>query len=84
LRELTPEGLAVERIWHLDSVGLLASLANRLLLRKPLPTHRQVRFWDRRMVPLSRRLDGVLGHQVGKSLLAVWRRPIASGPAPRS
>lgn len=71
----SPGGLEVERIWYLDSVGLLASLANRLLLRRSLPTQKQILLWDRWMVPLSRRLDGVLGHRLGKSVLAVWRRP---------
>ncbi len=84
LRERTPNGLGVERVWYLDSVGLLASLANRLLLRRPLPTQSQVRFWDRWMVPLSRRLDAALGHRLGKSVLAVWRRPDGAGMVPPS
>lgn len=82
LARMTPDGLAVERIWYLDSVGLLASLGNRLLLRRSLPTQRQILFWDRRMVPLSRLLDRALGRRLGKSVLAVWRRPSAPGSSP--
>jgi SAM-dependent methyltransferase len=56
----------------LDSVGFFASLANRLLLKSPLPTAREVAVWDRAMVPLSRALDPVLGYRFGKSVIAVW------------
>ncbi len=59
----------------LDSVGMLASIANRFLLRRAMPTEAQIRFWDRAMVPLSRRLDRVLGYRLGKSALIVWQRP---------
>lgn len=74
LAGLTPPGLEPVRMAYLDSVGLLASLANRLLLRSALPTPKQIAVWDRFMVPLSRSLDGLLAHKVGKSVLAVWRR----------
>ncbi len=74
LRAITPAGASMTRAEYLDSVGLLASLGNRLLLRQGMPTARQVALWDRVMVPLSRRLDPVLAHRVGKSVLAVWRK----------
>lgn len=74
LRSLSPPALRLERIQYLDSVGLLASAANRALLRQSLPNPRQLRFWDDWMIPISRRLDGMLGHSVGKSILAVWQK----------
>ena len=37
LRALTPEGLILVRSRYLDSIGLLASLGNRLFLRRPCP-----------------------------------------------
>lgn len=73
LRVATPAALALERAWYLDAAGLLASLGNRMWLSQPLPTLRQVLFWDQRLVPLSRVLDRLLGYQVGKSIVAVWR-----------
>lgn len=78
-RRLTPPGLALERVAYLDSVGLLASLANRVLLRSAMPTPGQVRLWDRGMVPLSRLLDRMLSFRVGKSVLMVWEK---TGPGP--
>ena len=74
LSNLTPAGSELIRIEYLDSVGLFASLANRLFLKQQQPTIKQVHFWDRRMVPISRRVDPVLGRKVGKSILAVWRK----------
>lgn len=65
---------APARIAYLDSCGLFASLGNRLLLRQKMPTLKQILFWDRFLVPLSRRLDPWLGFKAGKSILGVWRQ----------
>ena len=72
LRRLTPPGVSVESARYLDSVGLLASAANRFLLKASMPTPAQIRLWDDRMVPVSRHLDGLLGHRLGKTALMVW------------
>jgi SAM-dependent methyltransferase len=77
LSAAVPKGLAVERMEYLDSVGMLASLGNRLLLRSSMPTAGQIRLWDRAMVPLSRWLDPLTGHRLGKSIVAVLRREAA-------
>ena len=62
------------KLIYLDSVGLLASAGNRLLLRQSMPTERQILAWDRLMIPVSRVIDPVFGHRLGKSVLGVWRR----------
>ncbi len=74
LTRLTPPAVKLVRLRYLDSAGSLASLLNRMILRSPNPTLRQVRFWDRVLVPLSRLLDPLFGYRVGKSILAVWER----------
>jgi SAM-dependent methyltransferase len=74
LRALTPPGCHLEVMHQLDLVGVLASLANRLMLRQAQPSSGQIRLWDGVLVPLSRRLDRWLGFRFGKSILAVWRR----------
>jgi SAM-dependent methyltransferase len=74
LRLLTPPRSSLEVLSYLDSAGMLASLGNRLLLRKAMPSRRQIAFWDGVLVPISRVLDPLLLHGVGKSLLAVWRK----------
>ncbi len=72
LRALSPPGLRLGRLFYLDSVGLFASLANRLLLKQSMPTEKQILTWDRAIVPLSRRVDRILRYQFGKSVVAVW------------
>lgn len=74
LASITPAGLQLVRLHYLDSVGLLASLGNRVLLRAASPTARQIRFWDRVLVRLSTRVDPLLRYRLGKSVLAVWKR----------
>ena len=71
---LTPPGVRLVNAFYLDSVGLLASAANRLLLRQSLPSARQIQVWDRLMVPCSRVLDPLTGYRAGKSVVAVWER----------
>ncbi len=78
LRALTPAGCRLEVLDHIDALGCLASLANRLVLRRAQISAGQIRLWDGGLVPLSRRLDRWLGFRCGKSLLAVWSRAARS------
>ena len=74
LAAAAPPELRREKLIYLDSVGLAASLANRLLLKQAMPTHAQIQTWDRLMIPLSRVFDPLLGHRAGKSVLGIWRK----------
>jgi SAM-dependent methyltransferase len=78
LAALRPDGLKEESLFYLDSAGLLASAANRLLLRAAMPTPAQIRLWDRRLVPVSRVLDPLIGCRAGKTVIAVFREPGAA------
>jgi ubiquinone/menaquinone biosynthesis C-methylase UbiE len=69
-----PPGFRLERLVYLDCCGWLASAANRFILRSAAPGNKQIAFWDRVLVSLSRVFDPVLGYSVGKSVLGVWRR----------
>ncbi len=73
LRALAPPGCRVEMTIMLDSAGLFASLANRVLLSTPLPSKRQITLWDRLLVPISRVLDRATAYRFGKTVVAVWR-----------
>ena len=75
LRGVGPPDLELRCLEYLDSLGMLVSAGNKLVLHNSLPTHRQIRFWDSVLVPLSRGLDPWLNRAIGKSLLAVWRQP---------
>ncbi|MCE9551870.1 MAG: class I SAM-dependent methyltransferase [Planctomycetes bacterium] len=71
---LDPPEMQLAQLRYLDSVGLLASLANKLVLRRGTPTAGQIAVWDRYMVPCSTLLDAALAFKCGKSILAVWRK----------
>jgi SAM-dependent methyltransferase len=75
LRALAPRGLVPVRAVYLDSIGLLASLGNRLLLRHSMPGPAQIAFWDKVLVRCSRLIDPLLLYSLGKSVLCVWKRP---------
>lgn len=79
LRAAAPPRLHEVKVVYMDSVGMLASAANRFLLGQSMPNENQILTWDRLMVPLSRGLDPLLLNRVGKSVIGVWRRGGASG-----
>jgi len=75
LKSVAPPGLKLCRLRYLDCCGLVASLANRLVLHQGLPKSEQIEFWDRRLVPPSTVLDKLTGYVFGKSILGVWQKP---------
>jgi SAM-dependent methyltransferase len=75
LKALSPPGLDLKSCFYLDSVGMLASLANKLLLSQSHPKLGQILFWDRAMVPLSRVADPLLLNSLGKTIVAIWEHP---------
>lgn len=82
MQEAAPPGLECVALRYLDSVGLLASLGNRLFLRRSMPSLKQIHFWDRRLVPSSRFVDWLLRYRLGKSILGIWRKPALAGVSP--
>jgi SAM-dependent methyltransferase len=74
LRKAAPARLRESKMVYLDAAGLMASAGNRLLLRQSMPTERQILAWDRLMIPISRVIDPVFCHRLGKSVLGVWQR----------
>jgi SAM-dependent methyltransferase len=74
MRQAAPATLSLEKLVYLDAAGMLASAANRILLRSAMPTERQILTWDRLLVPVSRLIDPIFAGCVGKSVLGVWRK----------
>jgi SAM-dependent methyltransferase len=75
LRRVLPAGGRVRQLAYLDSLGLLGVAISQLLLRQKYPNPAQIKFWDRTIVPASRVLDWLTGHNLGKSVLAVVEKP---------
>jgi len=75
LRNISPDTLATVSMRYLDCAGSALSAANKLLLRQSMPTKSQLQFWDRWVIPVSRVLDRFIGFSMGKTIIAVWRKP---------
>jgi SAM-dependent methyltransferase len=74
LRACAPAGATLMEIYALDSFGLLASVANKLFLHQSIPSPKQIAFWDRCLVSISRWTDPLIGFSLGKSLIGVWQK----------
>lgn len=68
---LLPEGIKTLKFYYLDSVGLFASLANKMLLKQSMPTLKQIKFWDTYIVPISKIFDPIIQYSFGKSMFFV-------------
>jgi 2-polyprenyl-3-methyl-5-hydroxy-6-metoxy-1,4-benzoquinol methylase len=74
LATLSPPGARVILSRYLDSIGLFASLGNRLLLHSSSPTLKQIKFWDSLLVRISVKVDPFLNYKLGKSVMVVWQK----------
>lgn len=74
LRAIKPDNFEIVCLKYLDSVGMIASLGNKLLLKNGHPTLTQVKAWDHLMVPVSKIVDTLTAHSLGKSILSVYKK----------
>jgi SAM-dependent methyltransferase len=72
---LREAGFQIAELRYLNSAGVAAwFLAGRVLRRTTLG-RRQVRFYDRWVIPWLRRVESVVRPPIGQSLLAIARKP---------
>jgi SAM-dependent methyltransferase len=77
LAAVFPPNLERRELFYLDSLGMIASLANKLFLRQSAPNEKQVKFWDGWIIPVSRAvLDGLFFHSIGRSVIAIYSKPL--------
>jgi len=74
LSATAPASLHLEKIFYLDTMGLLASVANKYLMKQESPTSGQINFWDKVLVRVSKFTDFLIGYQTGKTLIAIWKK----------
>lgn len=74
LRKIGPPDLQLIQCRYYDSTGFFAAWMNKILLRKKYPTQKQVLFWDRWMIPVSKFTDKLTFHSFGKSIIAIWKK----------
>lgn len=76
LRKIIPSCFEIVKMEYLDSVGVIASIANSLILKRSMPTYRHIRIWDASLIPASRFIDLLTFHLIGKSILSVCQKNI--------
>lgn len=74
LKAAIPPGFTLVDLRYMDSVGLFASITNKLLLHQGVPSEKQIFTWDKFMIPLSKWTDKIFFHSFGKSILGIWRK----------
>lgn len=74
LKEVVPEGLKEIEIFYLDSIGLLASLANKWFLKQSTPTEKQILFWDNFIITVSKLIDPIISYSLGKTVIGIWKK----------
>jgi len=75
LKAIIPSKMEEKKLIYIDSMGLCASAANKLLLRQNCPTEKQILFWDRVIIKISRYTDILFAYSMGKSILGIWEKP---------
>jgi SAM-dependent methyltransferase len=76
LNSVAPSSLVQKKLKYLDSIGLLASLMNKYMLHQSLPSVKQIKIWDRCMIPISKVSDFITGYSIGRSILGVWQNKL--------
>ena len=74
LLQSAPLELKLQKLIYLDSVGLVASLMNKYFLKQDYPTLKQINFWNRIMVKISKITDRIFIYQLGKTLIGIWKK----------
>ena len=49
-------------------------LLAKLFKKESHPSLKQVLFWDRAVVPVSKVLDKVIGYSYGKTIIGIWEK----------
>lgn len=74
LLKIMPSNVEVIACKYFDILGAVSSKINKFLLKQSYPNKKQVLFWDRMLIPISRVLDKLTCHKWGKSLLLVCKK----------
>lgn len=68
LNKIMPPNCKIIEKKYIDSIGFFASLFNKLILKSPNPTKKQVLFWDRVLLPISIIFDKFIDFKFGKNI----------------
>jgi ubiquinone/menaquinone biosynthesis C-methylase UbiE len=63
-----------KKLIYLDSLGFFASLTNKLILKKSTPTEKNIRLWDKKLIPITKLTDKLICNTFGKSLIGIYQK----------
>lgn len=63
-----PMDCVIVEYYFLDSLGALASLGNKMFSRNSAVTRNKILFWDKILIPVSIKIDRLIGYKFGKSI----------------
>ena len=69
---LLPDNMKIEKIYYLDSCGFFLSLFNKIILNRN-PKEREIRTWDKYIVPISTIFDKLTFNLFGKSIVCIYK-----------
>ena len=69
--------LHLKELYYLDSAGLIASLMNKWFLKQGQPSMKQVQFWDRFIVQISKVTDILTFKTMGKSVISIAQKSLS-------
>jgi SAM-dependent methyltransferase len=62
-----------EKLFFLESAGLILLLLNKFILKKKYPNKKHVLIWQKVFIPISRIVDKLLFYSAGKSIIGIWK-----------
>ena len=65
--------MSIVKLFYLDSVGFFTSLLNKYILKKELPTTKNIWVWDKIIIPISKISDILFLRSFGKSLIGIFK-----------
>jgi 2-polyprenyl-3-methyl-5-hydroxy-6-metoxy-1,4-benzoquinol methylase len=74
LRTITPASMVEKKMFYLDGLGVFASLVNKFILKRSYPTPKQIYFWDRFIIPISKKVDFFTRKIMGRTLIGILEK----------
>lgn len=74
LKAVLPNGMKQQKLLYLESGGTVLLLMAKLFKQNSHPSLKQVLFWDKTVVPVSKILDKMIGYSYGKTIIGVWEK----------
>ena len=74
IKKIVPHNIEITNLIYLDCVGLIGNIINKLFLKQSMPSLKQIQFWDKFMIPISRKIDPLTFYHLGKSVLLIGKK----------